>query len=215
MDDSRAVSPNGSLFDAAGGGTFPFHGSFNGGGFGGRHSRQNSYSSHTSRITYNSHAELTRKGGSRELHWRRSGADRESQWGHWLTSWRANNDLPLPTANGGGNGLAALSLTPSPDGAGEAADELPRLAVKTIQGEGVGGPIADRQRLSVQFPVGFFLSPVPDFLSHVACPVPCSLLLVSCPQLPPVPRPLSLVPCPSSPVPRPMYLVPRPSSPIP
>jgi hypothetical protein len=163
MDDSRAVSPNGSLFDAAGvgAGTFPFHGgSFNGGGFfGGRHSRQNSYSSHTSRITYNSHAELTRKGGSRELHWRRSGADRETQWGHWLTSWRANNDLPLPSsANGGRNSLAALSCTPSPEGAAEAADEIPpRLPpVKTILGDGGVAvlPVADKQRLSVQFPVG-------------------------------------------------------------
>ena len=157
MDDSRAVSPNGSLLDGATtvGSGFPFHDSgYTGGGFGsgGRHSRQNSYSSHTSRITYNSHAELTRKGGSRELHWRRSGADRESQWGHWLSSWHANNDLPLPTANGH-NGLSSLtrSSTPSPVAAAEAADQLLQLPpVKTILPE----VLVDKQRLSVQFPVG-------------------------------------------------------------
>jgi hypothetical protein len=177
MDDSRAVSPNGSLL-LDGGGGFPFHdsGYYNSGGggcfgVGGRHSRQNSYSSHTSRITYNSHAELTRKGGSRELHWRRrSGTDRESQWGHWLTSWQQhaaannnNNDVPS-LVNGGynnnnnGGGSLARSSTPSPVAAAEAADRLPQLPqlssqqlpAKTILPEVL---VVDKQRLSVQFPV--------------------------------------------------------------
>ena len=82
MDDSRAVSPLGSLDTAPG-----YH----------RHSRQNSYSSHSSRITYNSHAELTNRGGSRELHWRRSGNERVTTWGNYINSWHTNNDLPLPS----------------------------------------------------------------------------------------------------------------------
>lgn len=82
MDDSRAVSPLGSLDIVPG--------YYN-------HSRQNSYSSHSSRITYNSHAELTNRGGSRELHWRRSANERGMTWGNYINSWHTNNDLPLPS----------------------------------------------------------------------------------------------------------------------
>ena len=51
-DDSRVCSPAGSLDGQV----------IQTGGWGGlsRHSRQDSYTSHSSRVTYNSHAELTR-----------------------------------------------------------------------------------------------------------------------------------------------------------
>ena len=124
MDDSRAVSPLGSLDT----GHIPLsQGTFN-------HSRQNSYSSHASRITYNSHAELTNKGGSRELYWRRSGTDHRTTWGNYVNTWHNNNDLPLPS-NGHGH--------------------IDRLAVINNKVSTIlpDHPV-DKQRHSVQFPVG-------------------------------------------------------------
>ena len=118
MDDSRAVSPLQDPHQQQ-----PY-----------RHSRHNSYSSHTSRMTYNSHAELTNRGGSRELHWRRSGPERGAAWATYLNSIHPpphHHDPPLP-ANGHGH---------------LAGD--PRRGVKTILPE----VVVDKQRLSVQFPV--------------------------------------------------------------
>ena len=77
MDDSRVVSPEGSLDGATLGGLLGYYTAALG-----SHSRHNSYSSHTSRITYNSHAELTGRQGSREFQWRRSGGpERNCHWG--------------------------------------------------------------------------------------------------------------------------------------
>ena len=76
MDDSRVVSPEGSLDGATLGGLLGYYTAALG-----NHSRHNSYSSHTSRITYNSHAELTGRQGSREFHWRKSGPERNCHWG--------------------------------------------------------------------------------------------------------------------------------------
>ena len=130
MDDSRVVSPEGSLDGATLGGLLGYYTAALG-----SHSRHNSYSSHTSRITYNSHAELTGRQGSREFQWRRSGGpERNCHWGavesgqESLTSSVCHYPT-LPTAftttsNGHNGGL-------KPDAA---------------------QPVT-RQRLSVQFPV--------------------------------------------------------------
>ena len=122
MDDSRAMTPNGSLDLSAA----PFTSAL------GRHSRHNSYSSHTSRITYNSHADLT-KGGSRELHWRRSGPDRTIPavgYRHDALN-NNNNTLPHNSYNNYGNGVDRL---------------VPEVAV------------FDRRRQTVQFPESIVLT---------------------------------------------------------
>ena len=132
MDDSRVGSPNGSLD----GGVIQL-----GQGWPlGPNSRHNSYSSHTSRVTYNSHAELTKGGGSRELHWRRSGPERNTQapgpmgWGQWVDSFYTTHDLPLPP---NGHGGTVISM---------------RDVVKTNLADTV---LPTKQRLSVQFPVRY------------------------------------------------------------
>lgn len=85
MDDSRVVSPEGSLDGTTVGGLLGYYTAALG-----NHSRHNSYSSHTSRITYNSHAELTGRQGSRELHWRKSGPERN---GHWAENFLSSAEL--------------------------------------------------------------------------------------------------------------------------
>ena len=52
--------------------------------------RNNSYSSHTSRITYNSHAELPR-------------AAMATRWSHWVEGFHTNNDVPYPSNGHNGN----------------------------------------------------------------------------------------------------------------
>ena len=67
VDDSRVGSPT-SLYLVSSG----------------AHSRHNSYSSHTSRLTYNSHGELTRPGPHPAL--------LASRWSHWVEGFHTNND---------------------------------------------------------------------------------------------------------------------------
>ena len=134
MDDSRLASPEGSLDGTTVGGLLGYYTAALG-----AHSRNNSYSSHTSRVTYNSHAELTGRQGSRELHWRRSGDPaRNCQWAEsflssgdqdsLLTSPRYQHTGTAYPSNGNHNG-ANGGLRPD-----------------------AGQPVT-KQRLSVQFPV--------------------------------------------------------------
>jgi hypothetical protein len=99
MDDSRVVSPEGSLDSATAGGLLGYYTAALG-----SHSRQNSYSSHTSRVTYNSHAELTHRQGSRELHWMKSGPDRTALSAGWPASPPPHTSLAFPSNGGGYNG---------------------------------------------------------------------------------------------------------------
>ena len=104
MDDSRVGSPEGSLDSATAGGLLGYYTAALG-----NHSRQNSYSSHTSRVTYNSHAELTNRQGSRELHWMKSGPDWNALSAGWAERCQAISPLPhtslaVPSHGGGYNG---------------------------------------------------------------------------------------------------------------
>ena len=130
MDDSRVVSPEGSLDGATLGGLLGYYTAALG-----NHSRHNSYSSHTSRVTYNSHAELTGRQGSREFHWRKSGPERNCHWGMVESGQESiqsslhypnhPNHPNYPNGHNGHNGGLKLDA---------------------------GQPVT-RQRLSVQFPV--------------------------------------------------------------
>ena len=123
MDDSRVVSPEGSLDGTTVGGLLGYYTAALG-----NHSRHNSYSSHTSRVTYNSHAELTGRQGSREFHWRKSGPERNCHWGmveSGQESVQSSLHYPGFTNSNGHNGGLKLDA-PQP---------------------------VTRQRLSVQFPV--------------------------------------------------------------
>ena len=123
VDDSRVGSPNGSLDGHA------IHLSQ---GWPGLHSRHNGYSSHTSRITYNSHAELAG-------HLVRSGPERGqrfvSRWSHWVEGFHTNNDVPYPSNGHNGN----------------------MLCIKDVLKSSMASPgdslTPNKQRLSVQFPV--------------------------------------------------------------
>ena len=127
MDDSRVVSPEGSLDGATLGGLLGYYTAALG-----THSRHNSYSSHTSRITYNSHAELTGRQGSREFHWRKSGgpAERNCHWGMVESGQESvQSSLHYPStgfSNSNGHNGGLKPDAPQP---------------------------VTRQRLSVQFPV--------------------------------------------------------------
>ena len=135
MDDSRVVSPEGSLDGATLGGLLGYYTAALG-----NHSRHNSYSSHTSRVTYNSHAELTGRQGSREFHWRKSGPERNCHWGmveSGQESVQSSLHYPGFTNSNGHNGGLKLDA-PQP---------------------------VTRQRLSVQFPVRPFFGNQPEVSS--------------------------------------------------
>ena len=108
----------------------------------GPHSRHNSYSSHTSRITYNSHGELT---GMLQSTGCRPPSFLASRWSHWVQGFNTNNDVPYPQSNGhnGHNGVC-LRMTETP------------AAMKSslVTGDRNGDSVTpNKQRLSVQFPV--------------------------------------------------------------
>ena len=131
MDDSRVVSPEGSLDGATLGGLLGYYTAALG-----NHSRHNSYSSHTSRITYNSHAELTGRQGSREFHWRKSGPERNCHWGmveSGQESIQSSVHYPGTHTNSNGHNGGLKPDAPQP---------------------------VTKQRLSVQFPVRTAPKPV-------------------------------------------------------
>ena len=123
VDDSRVGSPT-SLYLVSSG-----------------HSRHNSYSSHTSRLTYNSHGELTRPGPGPHP------ALLATRWSHWVEGFHTNNDT-VPYS------LSPVRHTPGHNGGPGLG--LPR-AVKEVLRSTLATPghqtTPGKQRLSVQFPV--------------------------------------------------------------
>ena len=107
----------------------------------GPHSRHNSYSSHTSRITYNSHGELT---GMLQSSSCRPPAFLASRWSHWVQGVNTNNDVPYSQSNGGGHNGVCLRMK----------DTAATMKSSLVTGDRTGDSVTpSKQRLSVQFPV--------------------------------------------------------------
>ena len=125
VDDSRVGSPNGSLDGQV------IHLSQGWPGLG-PHSRHNSYSSHTSRITYNSHAELTASWRPERGHGIMMPPTR---WSHWVEGFNTNNDVPYPSNGHNGNMVSLKEV------------------IKSSMANPSDSCTPNKQRLSVQFPV--------------------------------------------------------------